>query len=356
MLLNPQSEVFDRALILIIALMSVLGLLTLVLPVSKPQHGGPSDVQSDMSGIKSQGKVAAEAGAAGTGGSRSSASTSEVAVKDRLTPTPNRNGGGGLQAISSSVFAAFLGANPQVGRLVSLQVRHELERVGKLVVEAESGLTMTQSWQENGVGVVELRRPPRQSLRLLRGLVRRIALGEGRQAMIADFQRDADRLAWVDPEAARNHSGNISERAKDHRQQRVNAWLRRLAGWAAKEGDRDGYLREARSAYFHAMGLSNTGQHLDAYLEFALSLEGFRRFIERNPLDARVPESLYLLGVAFLNLRELLPPSVMGERFLMMCTDFFGETVWGSRARQLWAPARGGDPRERSERRNRHAL
>jgi len=364
MQLNPQSGVFDRALILVIALMSVLGLLTVVLPASKPLHGGPSRAsfrKSAVSGGTSSlplplpGTTSLSSGApvavSGAAANPSDTAAAEEGRRD-LSATADGDTSGEAESPVPSESTAYSGASAHVANLGSIQVRHELERVGKLVGEAEAAQVSGQSRQDKNSATGEaagyFRSSASRSLRLLRGLVRRIALGESRQMMVEDFRREAGRKSAVD----------LSDIAdfKDTQQQRISIWLRRLESWAGRDGDRDGYLNEARSSYFHAMGLSNTGQHLDAYLEFALALEGFRRFIELNPSDERVPESLYLLGVAYLNLREVLPPSVMGERFLMMCTDYFGESVWGSQARQIWAPARGGESRASRARRSHHAL
>lgn len=95
-------------------------------------------------------------------------------------------------------------------------------------------------------------------------------------------------------------------------------------------------LMDGRQSYFEGVGYRKIGRSYDGTPYFLWAIDSLTRFIETAPADARVPEALYLLGASYFNLRNAIPENLRSDRVLHLCSEFFVDSIWTTRANSLW--------------------
>jgi hypothetical protein len=113
-------------------------------------------------------------------------------------------------------------------------------------------------------------------------------------------------------------------------------WSRARAKFKGSDIDPQDLLEEGRLRHHEAVGYDKIGRGYDATVLYLWSADFLRRFIAQAPLEAEVPEALYLLGQAHVRFRHAFPPSIRSDRFLNLCSELFPGTLWAKRANAVW--------------------
>ena len=133
----------------------------------------------------------------------------------------------------------------------------------------------------------------------------------------------------------RNHS-SIMQISLKH-------WQNTLRRWADQEKHKHfesaEFLKVAREAFFESAGLRKIGKSYDATVLQLWTISNLTRYINLNPYDGKVPEALYMLGVAYMDLGQSLPTKIRGERILNLCSELYPDSFWANRSNGVWREA-----------------
>ena len=123
--------------------------------------------------------------------------------------------------------------------------------------------------------------------------------------------------------------------------QSLKRWVSSLQLWdqEIRQGAHANLLAEARQRYFEAAGYQKIGRSYDASVLHLWTIGLLTRFVDQNPFDARIPEALFMLGVAYLNLGHSLPPQMRRDRILTLCAEMYPDSLWASRSDAIWKEA-----------------
>lgn len=123
-------------------------------------------------------------------------------------------------------------------------------------------------------------------------------------------------------------------------------WHEGLGRWSREKEGRvtnvtasnvtDDFLRKGRQRYFEALGYQKIGRPYDGTVSYIWAIDLLSDFIQMDSEDDRLPEALYLLGAAYLNLRHSMPDGLRSDRMLHLCSEFYPDSVWASQASLHW--------------------
>ena len=120
-------------------------------------------------------------------------------------------------------------------------------------------------------------------------------------------------------------------------------WQSALRRWAAAEKHKrfasEDFLKVARQTFFESAGLRKIGKSYDATVLYLWTISNLTRFIDSNPYDGKVPEALYMLVVAYMDLGHSLPTKMHGERILNLCSELYPDSFWANRSNGVWREA-----------------
>ena len=118
--------------------------------------------------------------------------------------------------------------------------------------------------------------------------------------------------------------GTLQRWAEEVREKKSSPWL---------------LMDEARQRSFEAAGYKRIGRSYDSTILHLWTISLLTRFIRKQPFDEQVPEALFMLGVAYLNLGRALPPPVRGDRILNLCSELYPDSFWANRSSGVWREA-----------------
>lgn len=98
-------------------------------------------------------------------------------------------------------------------------------------------------------------------------------------------------------------------------------------------------IEGGRSEFFEASGYERIGRTEDGLVNSLIAISLLSQFARAAPLDSRLPEAVYLLGVSYRRLRTLFSDRI-GERLLLLCIDYYPGSVWARQASTVWTGAR----------------
>ena len=95
-------------------------------------------------------------------------------------------------------------------------------------------------------------------------------------------------------------------------------------------------LIEGRQRFFEASGFEKIGRTYDAAVLNLWAIVVLTQFVEKNPYHPEIPETLYMLGEAYMDLGSGLPSQVKADRVINLCSELYPDSVWANRANSLW--------------------
>jgi TolA-binding protein len=142
------------------------------------------------------------------------------------------------------------------------------------------------------------------------------------------------------PSAIAEHIDEVSQSEKMSATEHgtLQRWKRVLNRWAVSKNNDDEkqLLRDGRRYYYEATGFVKTGHPYDATVLDLWVISTLTRFVEKTPLSPNIPEALFMLGDAYVNLGHSVPAQIKRDRILCLCSEFYPASVWAKRADSIW--------------------
>ena len=145
----------------------------------------------------------------------------------------------------------------------------------------------------------------------------------------------------------------------------VNRWANNCESWSNTPARTDlslsgltahELLKEGRQRFFEAAGFKKIGRSYDAAVLNLWVIRVLTQFVEKNPYHPEIPEALYMLGDAYIDLGTGLPPQVKADRVINLCSELYPDSVWANRANSLWREQYTSDENHKARKELNHEI